>query len=161
MGLRDRPGFEFAHSCISVLRRHYILGVAVVVTCCIALVQFYPSKAPWGASSKLTGTPSYTYRVPNNYKFNGTWDFRRDEKNYQLDDVQCQQAFPGLFNEVDRAVKDRRDRTITLEELEGIPRINGYVRGMIYDQEVGFSIFSRCPPRNKQSDASFHAVVFV
>lgn len=152
MGFRDHPGVGIAHNCASVLRRHYILSVAVVIACCLAVIQFYPSKDPSGTSSKWTGTPPYTYTGPTKYKFNGTWDFRRDEKNYHLDDVECQEAFPGLFDEVDRAVEDRRDRTITFEEVESIPRINGYVRGMIYDQEVGFSLFTLYPTQNTERE---------
>lgn len=68
--------------------------------------------------------------------FNGTWDWRRDGKNFILDEEQCEQAFPGLFEEVKRAVRDRHGKSVTLEEMDAIEPVNGYIRGMIYEQEV-------------------------
>ncbi|KAL2444187.1 hypothetical protein ABEF95_015792 [Exophiala dermatitidis] len=65
-----------------------------------------------------------------------TWDYRRDANNLRLDLRQCEQAFPGLFEEVERPLADRRNSSITLEELDSVPRQNGYVRGMIYDQQL-------------------------
>lgn len=68
--------------------------------------------------------------------FDGTWNYTRDRNNLLLDRDQCQQAFPGLFEEVDRAVGSRRHDHISVRELDAIVPKNGYVRAMIYDQEV-------------------------
>jgi hypothetical protein len=68
--------------------------------------------------------------------FNGTWNYTRDRNNLLFDRDQCQQAFPGLFEEVDRAVSSRRHNHISVKELDAIVPKNGYVRAMIYDQEV-------------------------
>jgi hypothetical protein len=68
--------------------------------------------------------------------FDGTWDYQRDAENLMLDSQQCDQAFPGLFEEVDRPVKDRRHNHVTMEEMENMPKQNGYVRCMIYNQQV-------------------------
>ncbi len=68
--------------------------------------------------------------------FNGTWDYERDWGNLMLDSSQCDQAFPGLFEEIRRPMKDRRHRHISLDEIDSITPRNGYVRAMIYDQQV-------------------------
>jgi hypothetical protein len=68
--------------------------------------------------------------------FDGAWNYMRDRNNLLLDREQCQQAFPGLFEEVDRAVGSRRHNHISVRELDSIKPKNGYVRAMIYDQEV-------------------------
>jgi hypothetical protein len=72
----------------------------------------------------------------NSIEFSGSWNASRDSHNLRLDNKQCSEAFPGLFADIDRAVADRKGRRITLEELEKVPKINGYVRGMIYNQEL-------------------------
>lgn len=69
--------------------------------------------------------------------FDGRWNFMRDRNNLLLDDAQCDVAFPKLFDEVERAVNNRRHNHITSDELDAIEPKNGYVRAMIYDQEVG------------------------
>jgi hypothetical protein len=53
-----------------------------------------------------------------------------------LTDTQCDQAFPGLFKEIDRAVEHRRNKAITMQEIDDIVPSNGYVRAMIYEQQV-------------------------
>ena len=68
--------------------------------------------------------------------FDGHWYFQRDRNNLMLDDAQCSAAFPKLFEEVQRAVEGRRTNHITSAELDTIEPKNGYIRAMIYDQEV-------------------------
>ena len=68
--------------------------------------------------------------------FNGTWNHTRDSDNMLLGLQQCEQAFPELFEEVERPVKKRMNSHITLDELDSIPQQNGYVRAMIYNQQV-------------------------
>lgn len=70
--------------------------------------------------------------------FDGTWVYQRDRNNLLLDDSQCGVAFPRLFEEVDRAVTSRRGNHVSVVELDAIQPKNGYVRAMIYDQEVWF-----------------------
>ena len=53
-----------------------------------------------------------------------------------LDSQQCDLAFPGLFEEVDRPVNARMHNPITFEEIDTMPKQNGYVRVMIYNQQV-------------------------
>ena len=66
----------------------------------------------------------------------GTWDYKRDWLNYRFTDAQCDKAFPKLFEELDRSKADRGNKPITLQELDAIPRQNGYVRGIVHDQQV-------------------------
>lgn len=72
--------------------------------------------------------------------FDGQWSYLRDRNNLLLDDAKCALAFPKLFDEVDRAVNTRRRKRIEVAELDSIVPKNGYVRAMIYDQEVHFSV---------------------
>lgn len=75
-------------------------------------------------------------------RFDGRWDFQRDAGNLLLDSRQCDQAFPGLFVEVERPVNQRLAQSrVTLDELDSIPKQNGFVRAMIYDQQVCFANF--------------------
>ncbi|KAJ6117908.1 Lipopolysaccharide-modifying protein [Penicillium sp. IBT 18751x] len=64
------------------------------------------------------------------------WDYQRDKDNLLFDQGECDRAFPALFDEIERAKRDRQSRPITLEELESITPKNGYIRAMIYDQQL-------------------------
>ncbi|KAJ5089541.1 hypothetical protein N7532_008225 [Penicillium argentinense] len=46
--------------------------------------------------------------------FNGTWDYQRDKDNLLLDQGECEQAFPALFDEIERAKRDRQSRDMDL-----------------------------------------------
>jgi len=67
------------------------------------------------------------------HSFDGTWQYERDKDNLILNTAQCEQAFPGLFEEIERAMRDRLSRPITLEEIDSITPENCYIRAMIYD----------------------------
>lgn len=85
-----------------------------------------------------------TYQLPvpvdRRHDFDGKWIYSRDRNNIMLDDRQCTLAFPGLFEEIERAVGTRREKHIEVEELDAIEPKNGFVRAMIYDQEVRFPL---------------------
>jgi hypothetical protein len=68
--------------------------------------------------------------------FDGHWNFTRDARNLLMNDAQCSLAFPDLFKEIDRAVELRKEKPITLKEIEAIVPIRGYNRAMIYDNQV-------------------------
>ena len=108
-------------------RRPYIAYSVILLILITGLYRLKPFSSP-----KSPG-PGYSSRPSS---FDGTWDARRDSKNLTLSDEQCDQAFPGLFEEAERAVRDRRGKNITLEELAAVTPVNGYVRAMIYEQEV-------------------------
>lgn len=108
-------------------RRPYVISFGIFVLFILTIYELYPSLS--------TSRNGFT---DNDIKggFNGKWDWQRDGKNFLLNEEQCEQAFPGLFDEVKRAVKDRNGKMITLEEVDRIEPTNGYIRGMIYDQEA-------------------------
>jgi hypothetical protein len=64
------------------------------------------------------------------------WDFVRDARNFLMTDARCDEAFPELFKEIDRAVEVRKNDHVTLKELDEIVKVKGYMRAMIYDQQV-------------------------
>jgi hypothetical protein len=64
------------------------------------------------------------------------WDFVRDARNFLMTDKRCDEAFPGLFKEIDRAVEVRKQSHVTKKELDSIKKVKGYMRAMIYDQQV-------------------------
>jgi hypothetical protein len=64
------------------------------------------------------------------------WDFVRDARNFLMTDARCDEAFPELFKEIDRAVEVRKQDHVTMKELDSIMKVNGYMRAMIYDQQV-------------------------
>ena len=72
----------------------------------------------------------------------GNWRFTfgRDDKNEGLDEAQCSASFPGLFEDIRRAVDLRRNNPVTLEELDAIKihdgKSLGIVRAKIHDGEV-------------------------
>jgi hypothetical protein len=70
--------------------------------------------------------------------FDGTWNYTRDADDLLLDSQQCEEAFPGLFEEggSQRLMQDRLSSHITFMELDALPQQNGYIQAMIYDQQV-------------------------
>lgn len=66
------------------------------------------------------------------------WKFQygRDDQNLGLTAAQCDSAFPGLFEDIDRAVHLHWDRPISKEELHAIKLSSGMVRAMISDGKV-------------------------
>lgn len=66
------------------------------------------------------------------------YQYGRDDRNQGMHVEQCNAAFPGLFEDIDRAAKLPRQRPITALELASIELSYGMVRAMIYDGEVKF-----------------------
>ncbi|KAA8567751.1 hypothetical protein EYC84_008219 [Monilinia fructicola] len=62
--------------------------------------------------------------------------YTRDYRNLVLTQRQCDLAFPGLFEEVERPVQLRREKKVTRRELDETPRLNGFIRAMIFDQQL-------------------------
>ena len=113
-------------------RPYLVLGSGIFLLFLLFLYELYPP----ALRARPNDIPNHG---PNPFLltgFNGTWDWRRDGKNFLLDEEQCEQAFPGLFDEVKRAVRDRNGKQITFEEVDRIEPVNGYIRGMIYEHEV-------------------------
>ncbi|KAF2709701.1 hypothetical protein K504DRAFT_476956 [Pleomassaria siparia CBS 279.74] len=65
------------------------------------------------------------------------FSYRRDGGDYGLREDQCQVAFPGLFEDIQRAKKFRQRREkITERELSSWELTKGMVRAMIYNGEL-------------------------
>ncbi|PGG99360.1 hypothetical protein AJ79_08554 [Helicocarpus griseus UAMH5409] len=66
-----------------------------------------------------------------------TFQYGRDDRNEGLHRDQCQAAFPGLFEDINRAVEFWKSRGgITRRDLDKISLRNGMARGMIYEGEL-------------------------
>lgn len=67
-----------------------------------------------------------------------TFTYPRDKNNYGLDEAQCDSAFPGQYEDIERAVKVRdRWGKVTEAELNSFELTKGMVRAMVFDREVG------------------------
>ncbi|KZF25337.1 hypothetical protein L228DRAFT_236444 [Xylona heveae TC161] len=119
-------------------RRSTILLTCVFLTIVI-FVWYHPASGSSASTTPLSSSSQWSGNSDVQNKkdlFNGTWDYERDRNNLLLDSAQCEQAFPGLFTEVDRAVKEWQHRSISVADVDAITPKNGYVRAMIYDQEL-------------------------
>ena len=90
----------------------------------------YASGDAWSAGQNGTASPDPDWR----------FTFGRDDRNEGLDEAQCSASFPGLFEDIRRAVALRRNDPVTVEELDAVKIHNGNSRGIvrakIYDGEV-------------------------
>lgn len=103
---------------------------------------------------------TFPARKPNRKQlFDGNWVYERDRDNLMLTQEQCTQAFPDLYSEIVRARDDRKSRLISIKELDNIPARNGYIRAMIYDQQVNntnaISYSLRCMKIITKTDLSY------
>lgn len=121
---------------MALLKRRSAYLVTSVLLGIVLLVWYH---APYGPSTQPLPR-SDQYLVRQKKVFDGIWNYMRDRDNLLLDSSECEQAFPGLFDETKRPMKDRRSRKISLAEIDSITPRNGYVRAMIYDQQVGFAL---------------------
>ncbi|KAI2701969.1 CAZyme family GT90 [Penicillium roqueforti] len=116
-----------------------IKRVAALLPCILLVLGLYIYYQP-EPSRPLTHNgvlDKFPAKKPNRQQlFDGSWDYQRDRDNLMLTQDQCDQAFPDLYTELDRARDDRKSRPISLKELDAIPARNGYIRAMIYDQQL-------------------------
>lgn len=115
---------------------HSIYPLIVIFT--ILVLWYQISRFPINSINNVVGKKRDEY-------FDGVWDFRRDANNLLLSDTQCDLAFPGLFKEIDRSVKNRKSNHVSLKEIDDIKISNGYVRGMIHNQQVSIDIIFNHP----------------
>ena len=101
----------------------YLYSLLGGFLCILIISNLYPSNG----THRAIGVKDPVYR---------SWDFKRDRRKLVLSRSRCQRTFPGLFEEVDRMVDIQRMNRITNETLDQIPRRNGYLRVMLYDQQV-------------------------
>ncbi|KAG4030997.1 hypothetical protein MFRU_010g01230 [Monilinia fructicola] len=125
-------------------RRPYPFVLAFLL---VSLVLFYGSRRE-GLSPEVIATPRVhaptagsdllqdSGHPSGRFGFDGTWNYTRDYRNLVLTQRQCDLAFPGLFEEVERPVQLRREKKVTRRELDETPRLNGFIRAMIFDQQL-------------------------
>lgn len=66
-----------------------------------------------------------------------TFDYKRDRNDFGLNEEQCQSAFPGQYEDIERAVKVRRRwGKVTEQDLSSFDLTKGMVRAMIYNREL-------------------------
>lgn len=115
------------NSSMSILRRRPGLPTCLLV-CFVFAISLL------GYISHPFNTRPRNLHPASKGKFESSWNYTRDAKNLKLSDAQCSQAFPDLYKEIDRA-KASKSR-VTLKDIDSVPIVQGYVRAMIYDQEV-------------------------
>lgn len=86
--------------------------------------------------------PVFTSEPHGQHRFDGSWNYERDRNNLLLTHGQCDQAFPGLFAEIDRVKEARSLHPITANEIDTATSRSGTIRAMLYDQQV--SLLSHC-----------------
>ncbi len=113
---------------ISVFRRRrypLLVLTTAILTALLYIIQYRPfDPPPRNAHPASKGS------------FDGTWNYTRDARNLMLSEAQCELAFPNFYVEIERAVEDRRSNHVTLKELDEMPQAKGYIRAMIYDNQV-------------------------
>lgn len=112
-------------------QRPYLMIAPCVLLALCLFIYWRPQPA-----IRKPGASYFTTQRHGQHQFNGTWDYKRDRDNLLLTQDQCNQAFPGLFAEIDCARDARSNNPFTITELDSITPRNGYIRAMIYDQQV-------------------------
>jgi hypothetical protein len=66
------------------------------------------------------------------------WEFQygRDDQNVGLTVEQCSSSFPGLFEDITRAVRDYRGKPVCEAQLNAIKLDRGMARAMIFEGKV-------------------------
>ncbi|CAL3968333.1 hypothetical protein PZA11_006716 [Diplocarpon coronariae] len=127
-------------------RRYPLLTLTSFLLATILYVHHFKPFAP----------PPRNARPSSRGQFDGTWNYTRDARNLMLSEAQCHQAFPNFYLEIDRAVEDRRSNHVTLKETDEISKDRGYIRAMIYDQEL--YVIDATEDVNTRGLASLHAL---
>lgn len=110
------------------------------------LLRPWEPNLPSSVSPIPTSSPTHAAdTLPEGWIF----DPRRDEQNFGLNDAQCDDAFPDLYKEIERAVAFRQNNNldnVKEEELDISWRGGGeIIRLMIHDRQVHILSASRCP----------------
>ncbi|ORY11507.1 glycosyl transferase family 90-domain-containing protein [Clohesyomyces aquaticus] len=101
---------------------------------CDTCLDCAAGQSPLGLTSNATTIT--TGPVKGNEEKEWSWEYKSDAQHYGLEDGQCQAAFPGLFEDVERARKHRRGKKVAERELSGFPLSKGMVRAMIFGGEL-------------------------
>lgn len=107
----------------------------VTVPCLLLVLCFFLYINP-KPRSRVQPTRTPLTQPHGQHLFDGAWQYERDRDNLLLTQGQCDLAFPDLFADLERAGAARANRPITLGEIDSVPPRDGYIRAMIYDQQV-------------------------
>lgn len=107
--------------------------LVVIVPCLLLVLGLFVYQRP---RRRVPPVRSPLSQPHGQHQFDGSWNYERDRDNLLLTQGQCDQAFPDLFADIDRARDARSSYPITIQELDSITPRNGYIRAMIYDQQV-------------------------
>ncbi|KAF7899719.1 hypothetical protein EAF00_004055 [Botryotinia globosa] len=154
----------FHELAMATARRPYPFVLALLLTLLIFLwttgpKKFSPAPPPRiytptvGHGSDAQQDSDY---IRGRFGFDGTWNYTRDYRNLFLTQEQCDVAFPGLFEEVERPVKLRKNKKVMRKELDDTPALNGFIRAMIFDQQL--YIIDTCGKIYSRGIATLHAL---
>lgn len=135
MALPSSSHFSYLDSLVALLKRRSVI-IATSFVLVFGSVAWFKDIFGSGAFISPAAPRFGAVAGERIATFNGKWDYHRDQDNLLLDLGQCDAAFPDLFDEIKRPMKDRWSRRITLQEIDSIEPKNGYVRAMIFDQQV-------------------------
>ncbi|EDO00819.1 hypothetical protein SS1G_03293 [Sclerotinia sclerotiorum 1980 UF-70] len=126
---------------MATARRPYTFILALLLTLLFFLYTSRVEKFSAAPPRIYTPTANEEMQLDSEYisgrfGFDGTWNYTRDYRNLFLSQKQCDVAFPGLFEEVERPVRLRRNKKISRKELDDTPALNGFIRAMIFDQQL-------------------------
>ncbi|KAI9754953.1 MAG: RNA helicase required for poly(A+) mRNA export [Chaenotheca gracillima] len=88
--------------------------------------------------------------------FDGFWNTTRDGKNRMLTDSECDLAFPGLYDDIERSVTLAQWSKISKKKLDKVDMIVGMIRGFLYDQQL--FVNSTGPLYHSRTEAVLHAL---
>jgi len=136
-----RPGLPYLPPPIMRTLRLYAISILLTIAVIVVLfttrgppsLEFIAGRRLWKPVTKHVdnGPPLST-------QSGWTFDYKRDARNFGLDEEQCQIAFPDLYKEIDRAVAHRKEigKKITLGDMDVEWRSDGMVRAMIHDNQL-------------------------
>ncbi|EEQ33050.1 hypothetical protein McanMca71_003766 [Microsporum canis] len=114
---------------MSAALRHRRGIIATVLLLAVVLLFWY--------QLRIYSKPTPPANSPHHGGSSGSqWDRKRDGNTLIFNTQRCQSAFPGLFEEIDRAKRERTYRHISRNEIDSITPKNGYIRAMIYNQQL-------------------------
>jgi hypothetical protein len=92
---------------------------------------------PWEPPATTSNDYSTPSHHPGSLLQGWTFDTQRDERDFGLDNEQCEDAFPDYYREIDRAVAYfQKEGNITEDRVDISWREDEIVRVMIHDRQV-------------------------
>jgi hypothetical protein len=102
---------------------------------------------PWEPPASTSNDYSTPSHRPDSLPYGWAFNTQRDERDFGLNNAQCEAAFPGYYKEIDRAVEYFKEKgNITEDEVDISWRGGEIVRVIIYDRQVSFPFSSNIMP---------------